>query len=128
MLATVAWIGSLVAMAVPCCRPPSDVERLDQLSLIDMQQRLEPITWFSVSVLVATGLFQMSVNPLQWVFHERAVVSGHARQTRRWNPDRDQRRSYVDVASAAEPCRRTSSSSRVERLQRRDALLRASLY
>jgi hypothetical protein len=28
-----------------------------------MQKRLEPIAWFSMSLLVLTGLFQMSVNP-----------------------------------------------------------------
>ena len=27
------------------------------------RKRLEPVAWFSVSVLVVTGLFQMSVNP-----------------------------------------------------------------
>ena len=28
-----------------------------------MQKRLEPIAWFSISLLILTGLFQMSVNP-----------------------------------------------------------------
>ena len=28
-----------------------------------MQKRLEPIAWFSISLLIITGLFQMSVNP-----------------------------------------------------------------
>jgi uncharacterized membrane protein len=28
-----------------------------------VERRLEPISWFSVSVLIVTGLFQMSVNP-----------------------------------------------------------------
>ncbi|MBI1855374.1 MAG: CopD family protein [Chloroflexi bacterium] len=28
-----------------------------------MQRRLEPIAWFSLSLLIVTGLFQMSVNP-----------------------------------------------------------------
>ena len=65
MLATAAWLGSLMSVAVlvlPAARripKPSD-----QLLLIEViQKRLEPITWASVSVLVATGLFQMSVNP-----------------------------------------------------------------
>lgn len=65
MLATVTWIGSLVAMAVlilPAARRA--LGAADQLSLIELvQRRLEPITWFSISVLVVTGLFQMSVNP-----------------------------------------------------------------
>ncbi len=37
---------------------------MDQLALVDaIQKRLEPIVWFSVSLLVVTGLLQMSVNP-----------------------------------------------------------------
>ena len=35
-----------------------------QLVFIEaLQKRLEPIAWFSMSLLLATGLFQMSVNP-----------------------------------------------------------------
>ena len=35
-----------------------------QLVFIEaMQKRLEPIAWFSMSLLLVTGLFQMSVNP-----------------------------------------------------------------
>ena len=35
-----------------------------QLVLIDaIQKRFEPLAWFSLSLLVVTGLFQMSVNP-----------------------------------------------------------------
>ncbi len=35
-----------------------------QLVFIEaMQKRLEPIAWFSMSFLLVTGLFQMSVNP-----------------------------------------------------------------
>jgi uncharacterized membrane protein len=64
-LATVTWIGSLVSVSVlvmPAARRALAVP--DQLALVDMiQKRLEPIAWFSVSVLVLTGLFQMSVNP-----------------------------------------------------------------
>ena len=37
---------------------------IDELALLDgIQKRLEPIAWFSVSLLIVTGLFQMSVNP-----------------------------------------------------------------
>jgi uncharacterized membrane protein len=65
MLAAATWIGSLVAMAVlvyPGARRALDPK--NQLVLIDtIQKRLEPITWLSVSVLIVTGLFQMSVNP-----------------------------------------------------------------
>ena len=35
-----------------------------QLALIEaIQKRFEPLAWFSLSLLVLTGLFQMSVNP-----------------------------------------------------------------
>src|SRR5512138_3916352 len=65
MLATVTWIGSLVAIQVlvlPISRRA--LMPVDELALLDgIQKRLEPVAWFSVSLLVATGLFQMSVNP-----------------------------------------------------------------
>src|SRR5512143_3015096 len=65
MLATVTWIGSLVSISVlilPVSRRA--LKPVDELALLDgIQKRLEPITWFSVSLLIATGLFQMSVNP-----------------------------------------------------------------
>jgi uncharacterized membrane protein len=64
-LATVVWIGSLVSISVlllPAARlslrPP------DQLALIDaVQRRLEPVAWFSMGMLLVTGLFQLSANP-----------------------------------------------------------------
>lgn len=65
MLATVTWIGSLVATAA-IVLPAAErgLEAADRLSLVDqVRSRLEPITWLSVSVLIVTGLFQMSVNP-----------------------------------------------------------------
>ena len=65
MFATVAWVGSLAAVALlilPAMQRTLDAE--NQLLFIEaMQRRLEPIAWFSMSVLLATGLFQMSVNP-----------------------------------------------------------------
>lgn len=65
MLATVAWIGSLAAIAI-LILPAANrtLSPVDQLSFIEaIQKRLEPVAWFSLSVLVVTGLFQMSVNP-----------------------------------------------------------------
>ena len=65
LLATVAWIGSLAAIQV-LILPISGraLKPVDELALLDgIQKRLEPIAWFSVSLLIATGLFQMSVNP-----------------------------------------------------------------
>jgi len=65
LLATVTWVGSLAAISVliqPAAR--RTLKPADQLAFIDaVQKRLEPVTWFSLSVLVVTGLFQMSVNP-----------------------------------------------------------------
>lgn len=65
LLATVTWVGSLAAIALlilPAMKRALDPDT--QLIFIEaMQKRLEPITWFSISLLVLTGLFQMSVNP-----------------------------------------------------------------
>jgi len=65
LLATVTWIGSLVSIYVlilPISRRV--LKPVDEMALMDgIQKRLEPIAWFSVSLLIATGLFQMSVNP-----------------------------------------------------------------
>jgi uncharacterized membrane protein len=65
MLATVTWIGSLAAiliMVLPASK--RTLKPVDQLSFISaVQKRLEPISWFSIGLLAATGLVQMSVNP-----------------------------------------------------------------
>jgi uncharacterized membrane protein len=60
LLATVTWVGSLAGVSFLVLPLNPDV----QLVFIEaMQKRLEPIAWFSMSLLVITGLFQMSVNP-----------------------------------------------------------------
>lgn len=64
LLATVTWIGGIVAISIlvlPAARkslgPP------DQLAFLEaMQKRLEPLAWFSLGLLIATGLFQLSAN------------------------------------------------------------------
>jgi uncharacterized membrane protein len=65
LLATVSWIGSLAGISfliLPAMR--SSLSPDTQLVFLEaMQKRLEPIAWFSMSLLVLTGLFQMSVNP-----------------------------------------------------------------
>src|SRR5512145_2703342 len=65
LLATVTWIGSLAGISflvLPAMQRSLNPET--QLVFIEaMQKRLEPIAWFSMSLLVLTGLFQMSVNP-----------------------------------------------------------------
>ena len=65
LLATVTWVGSLAGVSLlvlPAMQRSLNPET--QLVFIEaMQKRLEPIAWFSMSLLLATGLFQMSVNP-----------------------------------------------------------------
>ena len=65
LLATVAWIGSIVAMSIlflPAAK--ASLKPVDHLALIDaMQKRLEPIAWFCMVLLLLTGMFQMSINP-----------------------------------------------------------------
>jgi uncharacterized membrane protein len=65
LLATVTWVGSLAGISflvLPAMQRSLDEET--QLVFIDaMKKRLEPIAWFSMSLLLVTGLFQMSVNP-----------------------------------------------------------------
>jgi len=65
LLATVAWVGSIVATSIlflPAAKKA--LKPVDHLALIDaMQKRLEPIAWFCMTLLLLTGMFQMSVNP-----------------------------------------------------------------
>jgi uncharacterized membrane protein len=65
LLATVLWAGSLAAISLlilPAMKRTLNAEM--QLIFIEaLQKRLEPIAWFSISLLILTGLFQMSVNP-----------------------------------------------------------------
>jgi uncharacterized membrane protein len=65
MLATVAWIGGLAALALlvlPAAR--SSLDPGGQAALLArIQRRLDPLAWFSLLVLLGTGLFQMSASP-----------------------------------------------------------------
>jgi uncharacterized membrane protein len=65
LLATVTWVGSLAGISfliLPAMQRTLNPET--QLVFIEaMQKRLEPIAWFCMSLLLVTGLFQMSVNP-----------------------------------------------------------------
>ena len=65
MLATVTWIGSLAAinlLVLPASQRTLDLA--DQLRFVSvLQKRLEPLAWFCMGLLLATGLFQMSANP-----------------------------------------------------------------
>jgi len=65
LLATVTWVGSLAGISflvLPAMKRSLSPDI--QLVFIEaMQKRLEPIAWFCMSLLLITGLFQMSVNP-----------------------------------------------------------------
>jgi uncharacterized membrane protein len=64
LVAAVTWAGSLASISLFVLPGARSLAPLDQLKLISsIQKRLEPVTWFCVSLLIATGLFQMSVNP-----------------------------------------------------------------
>ena len=62
-LAAVTLVGSLVATSVVVLPAVKTMDPLNQLNLIaSIQKRMEPAAWFSLSLLIVTGLFQMSVN------------------------------------------------------------------
>ncbi len=62
-LAAVTLVGSLVATSVVVLPAVKTMDPLNQLDLIaSIQKRMEPAAWFSLSLLIVTGLFQMSLN------------------------------------------------------------------
>ena len=64
LLATVTWLGGLAAIALLVLPTAKRVLKpADQLAFIEgIQKRLEPLAWFCLATLIATGLFQLSVN------------------------------------------------------------------
>jgi len=65
MLATVVWIGglsTLALVALPAARRVLDTTAYVRL-LQELQRRLDPLGWFCLLILGATGMFQMSANP-----------------------------------------------------------------
>jgi uncharacterized membrane protein len=64
MLATVIWLGGLSAiglLVLPAAQRSLALEA--QTALLDaIQRRLEPLGWFCLALLAATGMFQMSEN------------------------------------------------------------------
>lgn len=65
MIATVIWIGGLVTLAVmvlPAARGALDAEGYSNL-IGNIQRRLDPLAWFSLVMLLGTGMVQMSANP-----------------------------------------------------------------
>ena len=62
-LAAVTLVGSLVATSIVVLPTVKTMDPLNQLNLIaSIQKRMEPAAWFSLSLLIVTGLFQMSLN------------------------------------------------------------------
>ena len=65
MLATVLWIGGLTALSIivlPAAKKVLNPGNFADL-LAAMQKRLDPLGWFSVIVLLASGMLQMSSSP-----------------------------------------------------------------
>lgn len=65
MLATVVWLGSLASLSIfilPFVQGSLDKGAYARL-LEGVQRRLGPLGWFCLTILVSTGLFQMSANP-----------------------------------------------------------------
>lgn len=65
MLATVVWIGglsTLTLLVLPAAQRVLDSAAYVRL-LGELQRRLDPLGWFCLMILVATGMFQMSASP-----------------------------------------------------------------
>ena len=65
MLATVVWIGGLAfitLLIIPSARRTLD-ENNYAAFLEKVRRRLDPLAWFSVIVLLGSGMLQMSANP-----------------------------------------------------------------
>ncbi len=65
MLATVIWIGGLAILTLIVI--PAAQKTLNKntyaIFLENLQRRLDPLAWFSVIVLLGSGMLQMSANP-----------------------------------------------------------------
>ena len=65
MLATVAWIGGLVTLALlvlPAARKALEPGAYAAL-LEGLRRRFDSLAWFSLVILAGTGMFQMSASP-----------------------------------------------------------------
>jgi len=65
MLATVLWIGGLSVLSLlilPAVRKTLDARAYANL-LQAIQNRLDPLSWFSIALLLASGMIQMSASP-----------------------------------------------------------------
>lgn len=65
MLATVLWIGGLAILSIlviPAANKSLDTKDY-AVFLEKVQRRLDPLAWFSMLVLLGSGMLQMSANP-----------------------------------------------------------------
>jgi uncharacterized membrane protein len=65
MLATVLWIGGLVVLSIlvlPAARKTLD-SKVYASFLEEIERRLNPLGWFSILMLLASGMIQMSASP-----------------------------------------------------------------
>lgn len=65
MFATVIWLGGLISVTfiiLPFVSKKFTVLEKEKI-LQDLQNYLNPIGWFSLFILTATGMFQMSAHP-----------------------------------------------------------------
>ena len=63
MLATVLWLGSLASLSLLVLPALRKVDVKSQGILLEaIQKRLDSLGWFSLALLLATGMFQMSAN------------------------------------------------------------------
>jgi uncharacterized membrane protein len=132
LLATVSWVGSLAGVSflvLPAMKRSLEPEM--QLVFIEaMQKRLEPIAWFSMTLLVLTGLFQMSVNPhydgfvsvsTQWsvailIKHLLGIVMVVVSAIQTWEVIPAIRRAIVKS-------KKTKNAEELDRLRRREIFL-----
>ena len=133
MLATVAWLGGLAAIAILVLPAAKAVlQPAQQLAVINgIQKRLEPLAWFSLAILIVTGLFQLSVNPHydgflsttgQWSIailtkHSLVVIMVVVSAIQTWEVLPAIRRGLVRIEKGA------ADEEEVKRLQRRENLL-----
>lgn len=131
MLATVIWVGSLAAISILILPAAARaLKPLDQLAFLEaVQRRLEPIAWFSMAVLVVTGLFQLSANPHydgflstsgQWsiailIKHSLGILLAVASAIQTWEVLPNIRRTLLRAEKAEE--------GELVRLQRKETLL-----
>ena len=137
MLATVTWIGGIVAISILVLPAAKRVLKpVDQLAFLDaMQKRLEPLAWFSITALIATGLFQLSANEhyngfldvsTQWslsilIKHSLGLVMGAVTAVQTWEVLPAIRRTLMRKEKGA-------SEEEIIRLQKREErLLKANL-